>query len=166
MNSFTERLFISSFIFFRLALQYGLHLLYKEEFQEIYNREHGHPEYGPLLEKMKVVDADGTSQMDEDQWEAASAYSSPSTFTPHSSPSSHSPPLLTGRVFRYLHRLCFRKALIIDGRIQRIILVFSTPCLVFVHLAFTCPLHPFQLYHFLHSPLRLFFCLPFRVLIL
>lgn len=66
---------------FRLALQYGLHLLYKEEFQEIYNREHGHPEYGPLLEKMKVVDADGTSQMDEDQWEAASAYSTPSTST-------------------------------------------------------------------------------------
>jgi len=60
--------------FQKLALQYGLHLLYKEEFQEIYNQEHGHPEYGPLLEKMKVIDADGASQMDEDQWEAANIY--------------------------------------------------------------------------------------------
>ncbi len=31
-----------------------------------------HKEFGPLLEKMKVVDSKGESQMDEDQWEAAS----------------------------------------------------------------------------------------------
>lgn len=31
-----------------------------------------HAEFGPLLQNMKVVDANGESQMDEDQWEAAS----------------------------------------------------------------------------------------------
>jgi len=60
--------------FEELARQYGLQRVYKEEFQEIYRQENGHPEYGPLLEKMKVVDAEGASQMDDDQWEAANIY--------------------------------------------------------------------------------------------
>lgn len=31
-----------------------------------------HSEYGPMLQHMRVVDANGESHMDEDQWEAAS----------------------------------------------------------------------------------------------
>ena len=30
------------------------------------------PEFAALLQRMRVVDANGESQMDEDQWEAAS----------------------------------------------------------------------------------------------
>ena len=60
------------FTSFRLARDYGLHLLYKKEFHDIFDAEKDHKEYGPLLQRMKVVTADGESQMDEDQWEAAS----------------------------------------------------------------------------------------------
>ena len=41
----------------------------------MFEEHQGHAEFGPLLERMKVVDKDGESQMDEDQWEAASASS-------------------------------------------------------------------------------------------
>lgn len=57
----------------RLAAEYGLHPVYKKEFHEVFEEHQGHAEFGPLLERMKVVDKDGESQMDEDQWEAASA---------------------------------------------------------------------------------------------
>lgn len=59
-----------------MAADYGLHLVYKKEFHEVFEEHHGHPEFGPLLERMHVVDAEGESQMDEDQWEAASECSS------------------------------------------------------------------------------------------
>ena len=36
-----------------------------------------HQDFKPLLQHMKVVDANGESQMDEDQWEAASTCSVP-----------------------------------------------------------------------------------------
>jgi mRNA (guanine-N(7))-methyltransferase domain len=58
----------------RLAREHGLHLLYKEEFHNIFEAERSHQEYKPLLQRMKVVSASGESQMDEDQWDAASAY--------------------------------------------------------------------------------------------
>jgi len=35
--------------------------------------EHRHPEYKPLLHRMKVVNERDESAMDEDQWEAAGA---------------------------------------------------------------------------------------------
>lgn len=56
----------------RLANEHGLHLLYKEEFHKIFVAEREHREFKPLLQRMKVVSASGESQMDEDQWEAAS----------------------------------------------------------------------------------------------
>ncbi len=66
-------------IFFsRLATEYGLHLTYVKEFHEVFADNQEHAEFGPLLEKMKVVDANGESSMDEDQWEAASECDPPS----------------------------------------------------------------------------------------
>lgn len=56
----------------RMAAAYGLHPVYKKEFHEVFTDNQEHPEFKPLLERMKVVDKDGESQMDEDQWEAAS----------------------------------------------------------------------------------------------
>ncbi|KAH9932160.1 guanine-N(7)-methyltransferase [Amylocystis lapponica] len=58
--------------FVRMAAEYGLHPVYKKEFHEVFEEHHEHPEFGPLLVRMKVVDANEESQMDEDQWEAAS----------------------------------------------------------------------------------------------
>lgn len=57
----------------RLAGEHGLHLLYKEEFHHIFEAEREHRDFKPLLQRMKVVSASGESQMDEDQWDAASA---------------------------------------------------------------------------------------------
>ena len=55
-----------------MAAEYGLRPTYKKEFHEVFTDNQEHPEFKPLLERMKVVDKDGESQMDEDQWEAAS----------------------------------------------------------------------------------------------
>jgi len=33
-----------------------------------------HSEFGPLMTKMKVIDDQGDSKMDEEQWEAANIY--------------------------------------------------------------------------------------------
>jgi len=55
-----------------LAAEYGLRLLYKKEFHEIFAEEQDHKEYGPLLTRMKVRTPEGDSDLDEDQWEAAS----------------------------------------------------------------------------------------------
>ncbi|KZT44117.1 guanine-N(7)-methyltransferase [Sistotremastrum suecicum HHB10207 ss-3] len=60
--------------FVELAKEYGLHLLIRKEFHEVFQEEQEHADYGPLLKRMKVVDAQGVSQMDEDQWEAANIY--------------------------------------------------------------------------------------------
>ena len=55
-----------------LAEEYGLYVIYKEEFHQVFSEHQNHPEFGPLMVHMKVVDANGESAMDEDQWEAAS----------------------------------------------------------------------------------------------
>ncbi|KAJ8455074.1 hypothetical protein ONZ51_g12655 [Trametes cubensis] len=60
--------------FVQLAAEYDLHPVYKKEFHEIFEEHHEHEEFGQLLQRMHVVDADGESQMDEDQWEAANIY--------------------------------------------------------------------------------------------
>ena len=57
-----------------MAKEYGLELKYKEEFHEVFAEHQEHPEFGPLMVRMKVVEPNGESSMDEDQWEAASAY--------------------------------------------------------------------------------------------
>jgi len=60
--------------FVEMATEYGLQLKYKEEFHTIYEEHQEHPEFGPLLLRMNVVEANGESSMDEDQWEAANIY--------------------------------------------------------------------------------------------
>ncbi|KAJ3496930.1 hypothetical protein NLJ89_g10416 [Agrocybe chaxingu] len=60
--------------FVQLAAEYGLHAIYKEEFHQVFSENQDHHEFKPLLVRMKVVDNDGASAMDEDQWEAANIY--------------------------------------------------------------------------------------------
>jgi len=60
--------------FAQLALEHNLHLIERKEFHEIFMDERDHRDYGALLKKMKVVNDEGESQMDEDQWEAANLY--------------------------------------------------------------------------------------------
>lgn len=55
-----------------MATEYGLDLKYKEEFHEVFEEHQEHPEFGPLMVRMKVVETNGESSMNEDQWEAAS----------------------------------------------------------------------------------------------
>ena len=55
-----------------MAADYGLHPVYKEEFHQVFEEHQDHPDFKPLLVRMKVVDNEGASAMDEDQWEAAS----------------------------------------------------------------------------------------------
>jgi len=60
--------------FVQMAAEYKLHPVYKEEFHQVFDEHQEHPEFGPLMERMKVVDSNGESSMDEDQWEAANIY--------------------------------------------------------------------------------------------
>ena len=71
---FTTPMLINVSTFRRMAREYGLELKYKEEFHEVFAEHQEHPEFGPLMVRMKVVEPNGESSMDEDQWEAASAY--------------------------------------------------------------------------------------------
>lgn len=56
----------------RLASEYGLRLVYRKAFNEILSEEKDTRDFGPLLSRMGVINQDGVSNMDEDQWEAAS----------------------------------------------------------------------------------------------
>ncbi|KAI0086653.1 mRNA capping enzyme-domain-containing protein [Irpex rosettiformis] len=60
--------------FVKLADEYGLVPVYVKEFHEVFADNEDHSEFGPLLQNMRVVDSNGESQMDEDQWEAANIY--------------------------------------------------------------------------------------------
>ncbi|KZT60477.1 mRNA capping enzyme, large subunit, partial [Calocera cornea HHB12733] len=60
--------------FVRLAAEYGLVQEYRKDFGDLLHEEREHEVYGPLLRRMKVVDSAGESDMDEEQWEAASIY--------------------------------------------------------------------------------------------
>jgi len=60
--------------FVEMATEYGLDLKYKEEFHEVFEEHQEHPEFGPLMVRMKVMEANGESSMNEDQWEAANIY--------------------------------------------------------------------------------------------
>ncbi|TFK26413.1 hypothetical protein FA15DRAFT_293491 [Coprinopsis marcescibilis] len=60
--------------FVELAAEYGLYPKYKEEFHQVFSENQEVPEFKNLMIRMKVVDADGGSSMDEDQWEAANIY--------------------------------------------------------------------------------------------
>ncbi|TFK72515.1 guanine-N(7)-methyltransferase [Pluteus cervinus] len=60
--------------FVQLASEYRLSPVYRQEFHEVFREHQEHPEYSQLMQRMKVVDKDGASPMDEDQWEAANIY--------------------------------------------------------------------------------------------
>ncbi|WVW80041.1 hypothetical protein I302_102014 [Kwoniella bestiolae CBS 10118] len=60
--------------FVSLAMEYRLRLIYKKPFHDILQEEKGSRDFGPLLGKMGVVNDQGESSMDEDQWEAANLY--------------------------------------------------------------------------------------------
>jgi len=60
--------------FIEMATEYGLQLKYKEEFHAVFEEHQEHPEFGPLMVRMKVVEQNGESSMNEDQWEAANIY--------------------------------------------------------------------------------------------
>ncbi|KAJ3785220.1 mRNA capping enzyme-domain-containing protein [Lentinula aff. detonsa] len=60
--------------FVSMAAEYNLQPLYKEEFHNVFSEHQDHPEFGPLMVRMRVMDANGESSMDEDQWEAANIY--------------------------------------------------------------------------------------------
>ncbi|TFY52973.1 hypothetical protein EVJ58_g9712 [Rhodofomes roseus] len=60
--------------FVQMAADYGLYPTYRREFHQVFEEHHKHPEFAPLLERMHVVDKNGESKMDEDQWEAANIY--------------------------------------------------------------------------------------------
>lgn len=47
-------------------------LKYRKEFHDMFTEFSEHSEFGPLMTRMQVVDAQGDSKMDEEQWEAAS----------------------------------------------------------------------------------------------
>lgn len=51
-----------------------MRLVYKKSFNEILTEEKDTRDFGPLLGRMGVVNSEGVSNMDEDQWEAASTY--------------------------------------------------------------------------------------------
>ncbi|KAG8971466.1 mRNA cap guanine-N7 methyltransferase [Tulasnella sp. 425] len=57
-----------------LAASYGLKLEFKHTFHEIFDENHEAPAFADLLKRMKVVDENGESHMDPDQWEAANVY--------------------------------------------------------------------------------------------
>jgi mRNA (guanine-N7-)-methyltransferase len=60
--------------FVSIAADYHLHPIYKAEFHDVFSEHQDHPEFGPLMVRMRVVDASGESSMDEDQWDAANIY--------------------------------------------------------------------------------------------
>ncbi|CUA72314.1 mRNA (guanine-N7-)-methyltransferase [Rhizoctonia solani] len=57
-----------------LSLEYGLKAIHRSEFHDIFALERRDPEYGPLLQTMKVVNSRGETEMSEDQWQAANIY--------------------------------------------------------------------------------------------
>ncbi|KAG8763061.1 mRNA cap guanine-N7 methyltransferase [Ceratobasidium sp. 423] len=58
--------------FTALSLEYGLNLIYRDTFHHIFDQERRDPEFGPLLQTMKVVNSGGRTEMSADQWDAAS----------------------------------------------------------------------------------------------
>ncbi|CAE7078998.1 unnamed protein product [Rhizoctonia solani] len=57
-----------------LSLEYGLKVIHQSDFHDIFALERRDPEFGPLLQTMKVVNSRGETEMSEDQWQAANIY--------------------------------------------------------------------------------------------
>ncbi|KAJ3159971.1 mRNA cap guanine-N7 methyltransferase [Geranomyces michiganensis] len=58
--------------FIRLAGEYGLELVYKEKFHDLYQKGSTNPQYRDLLTRMNVLNPEGT--MSADEWEVAGLY--------------------------------------------------------------------------------------------
>jgi len=86
----------------RLAAEYQLVLKYRKEFHDMFTEFSDHSEFGPLMTKMQVIDTQGDSKMDEEQWEAAS----------ESNVMYHPP--FANITFRHLHRIHLRKTIAIN----------------------------------------------------
>lgn len=56
-------------------MEYGLRLVYKKPFHQVLAEEQDSADFGLLLQRMGVVNPQGESAMDADQWEAASELS-------------------------------------------------------------------------------------------
>lgn len=78
MRSATTAYFLTPY--YSLAADYSLRPIYKEEFHQIFAEHSEQEEFKELMVRMKVVDANGESAMNEDQWEAASESSSLGSF--------------------------------------------------------------------------------------
>jgi hypothetical protein len=59
-----------------LALEYGLKAVYHASFHELFEENRENDEFAALLQRMRVVNAEGESELTEEQWEAASEFSS------------------------------------------------------------------------------------------
>lgn len=71
---------------YSLAKEYSLYPIYKEEFHQIFAEHSEQDEFQELMVRMKVVDANGESAMNEEQWEAASE---PFQFVPRNDPNTY-----------------------------------------------------------------------------
>ncbi|KAK4053654.1 mRNA cap guanine-N7 methyltransferase [Microbotryomycetes sp. JL201] len=60
--------------FVQLAEKYDLELAYCSDFQQLFAAERQDPQFQALLQRMKVVNAQGETDMTIDQWEAATLY--------------------------------------------------------------------------------------------
>ncbi|BGO97491.1 mRNA cap guanine-N7 methyltransferase [Rhodotorula toruloides] len=60
--------------FVSVAAEYGLELRFQADFQTIFSEEQEDPHFSQLLRKMRVMDAEGNAEMDEDQLDAAMLY--------------------------------------------------------------------------------------------
>ncbi|CAE6515549.1 unnamed protein product [Rhizoctonia solani] len=60
--------------FTALSLEYGLKLIHRSPFHDIFHQERRDSEFGPLLKTMKVVNYSEKTEMSEDQWDAANIY--------------------------------------------------------------------------------------------
>jgi len=85
----------------RVASEYSLHPIYKKEFHEVFTENQNDPEFKQLLIKMGVVNPQGESAMDEDQWDAASTFFLLSLGV-----------LTISYFVRYLYCICFPEALV------------------------------------------------------
>lgn len=61
-------------MFTNLAEEYGLECSFKADFQMIFKEERNDKHFATLLSRMKVVDKNGDTEMNMDQWEACSMY--------------------------------------------------------------------------------------------
>lgn len=89
--------------FSRLAEEYQLVLRYRKEFHDMYTEFSEHSEFGPLMTRMQVIDGQGESKMDEEQWEAASEYDL----------SRHT--VLANVAPRYLHWVYLRETIVVSS---------------------------------------------------